>query len=108
MNLCASTEPHEGVNVKAKARQMPIQEIKIYLLQIIEEWTGSDIPEEGEEDFDTLRDMHSWVESIETIGEVIDFLEGQGIDPEDWFGNLDLVYPTSDSGLSAKAATSRS
>ena len=94
--------------MKAKARQMPIQEIKIYLLQIIEEWTGSDIPEEGEEDFDTLSDMHSWVESIETIGEVVDLLDSQGIDPEEWFDNLDLIYPTSESDLSAKAATSRS
>lgn len=67
-----------------------IEEIKVYLGHIIEEWTGYDLPQEGDEDFDTLQMMYEELEAVESLQDAIDFVAGRGIDAEEWFQSIGI------------------
>lgn len=63
------------------------------LLARVEEWLGMDIPDEGTEDYETWQSKLSGIGGIESIDDVIEYLEGEGCDVEDFFlcGEYDVI-----------------
>ena len=61
----------------------PAEKLKIYLLAELDEWLGFDIPEEGDEDYDTWQFRLQTIEDIKSTQDVRDYLSGLGRDEAD-------------------------
>jgi hypothetical protein len=62
-----------------------IDDFKEELLSIVDEWLGMDIPEEGTEDYERWQSDLAQIEAVNTIEDVIDFLEYSGKDVIEFF-----------------------
>jgi hypothetical protein len=70
-----------------------IEEMKSALRQGVDEWLGYDIPEEGTEDYERWQSMLADIEDIETLQDVIDYVESRRKDVAEFFmcGRYDLI-----------------
>ncbi|MCX7196551.1 MAG: hypothetical protein NTW37_00735 [Proteobacteria bacterium] len=59
-----------------------VEQIKADLLSRLEEWLGSDIPDEGTEDYDTWQYKLEEIEAIESVSDVIEYAESSLPDSE--------------------------
>ncbi len=68
-----------------KKQSRIIEKIKERLLESVDEWVGSDIPEEGDEDFDAWQLKLDSINDVRNIRDVIDVLESSSNDLESFF-----------------------
>jgi len=66
-------------------QQEKIEEIKMHLYFELEEWVGNDIPEEGEEDYDTWQRRYNTITSFTTLDEIKEYFEDTGRDFDQFF-----------------------
>lgn len=71
----------------ARNREQVIGAMKDALNSRIDEWVGMDIPDEGTEDYESWQSKLAEIDAIESIHDVIDYLESEGIDADDFFLN---------------------
>lgn len=57
-----------------------IESMKTHLLGRVEDWVGRDLPAEGSEDYETWQSRLAEIDSIENILDVIDYVESEGLD----------------------------
>ena len=62
-----------------------IDQMKESLLELVYEWLGMDIPEEGTEDFIIWQSKLMEIDAIQTKEDVINYLESEGYCVEDFF-----------------------
>jgi hypothetical protein len=74
--------------------------MKSDLLGRVDEWVGMDIPAEGSEDYDSWQSMLAQIDAIENIQDVIDYVEAEGLDLDDFF--LCGEYEVISAGLDSK------
>lgn len=74
-----------------------IEQMKADLLRCVEEWLGMDVPAEGSEDYDTWQSKLAEIDAIENIRDVIDYVESEGLDLDDFF--LCGMYEVISAGL---------
>ena len=70
-----------------------IERMKQHLRSRVEEWLGNDIPIEGTEDYAKWESRNDEIEGIESINDVITYLDSEGMNPDDFFinGEYDLI-----------------
>ncbi|MBY0436618.1 MAG: hypothetical protein K2W80_00400 [Burkholderiales bacterium] len=61
-----------------------VEQIKADLLSRVEEWLGSDIPDEGTDDYDTWQSKLEEIEAIESVSDVIEYAESSLSDSEEF------------------------
>ena len=59
-----------------------VEQIKADLLSRLEEWLGSDIPDEGTENYDTWQYKLEEIVAIESVSDVIEYAESSLPDSE--------------------------
>jgi hypothetical protein len=83
-----------------KSRTEIIESMKCHLLDRVDEWVGMDVPAEGTEDYETWKSKSAEIEAIENIQDVIEYVESEGIDLDDFF--VCGEYKVLSAGLDAK------
>jgi hypothetical protein len=70
-----------------------VSDMKVELMECVEEWLGLDIPDEGTSDYDTWLMMIEGVNNITSIYDVVEYLETKGRDFASFIidGEYDLV-----------------
>jgi len=61
-----------------------LDEIKGALLNQVDEWLGNDIPGENTEDYECWESMVAEIGAIESLDDVVCYLEGTGKDVEEF------------------------
>ena len=84
-----------------------MSELKLAYGQIIEETYGNFLFEGGAEEREGSEAMQSCLEAVESIADVIDFLEAHGVNAEEWLDNLDLEFPVSEGDYRGSTAIQR-
>jgi len=74
----------------AKNLNKVLEEMRLVFDEQIDEIVGRDIPKEGEEDFERISLMRSYIASIATIEEAIDYVEELGWDVPQFLEQWDL------------------
>jgi hypothetical protein len=73
-----------------EVRPEVIAAMKRALEERIEEWLGFDIPDEGTEDYERWQNMVAEVAAIESIDDVISYVESIGVEVEAFLEDFDL------------------
>lgn len=74
-----------------KAQREIVDSMKHHLHGRVSEWLGNDIPDEGDEDFDTWQEKVASIYAIESIDDVVAYLEDEGIDEDDFYTTGDYL-----------------
>lgn len=61
-----------------------IEDLKQHFLDGLSEWLGSDIPEEGDEDYDTWQSRLEQIERINTLDDALEYAEAYVGDLEEF------------------------
>jgi hypothetical protein len=77
----------------SQVRKEIIERMKSDLLKQVDEWVGAHIPVEGSEDYETWQTKLDSINAIQTIDDVIEYVECDGIDLNDFFltGEYELI-----------------
>lgn len=77
----------------SQVRKEIIERMKSDLLKQVDEWVGMHRPVEGSEDYETWQTKLDSINAIQTIDDVIEYVECDGIDLNDFFltGEYELI-----------------